>query len=247
MESGSGSVGSAGPAARSGGKRRRAELCAGLFGPGQARPDEILFTSCATESNNTAVFGTIAANPDRRHIVTTGVEHPAIFSVGEDLQRRGFEVSFVPVDSDGQIDRVEFVRALRDETLMVSVMHANNEVGTLQPVAEIAARAQSRGILSHSDCAQSTGKIPVILAELGVDMISVAGHKLYGPKGVGLLCLREGVEIPNLMFGAPHEGGRRPGTRAGRRPRSTPPSSRRESAMPGSGSPARRGNGRVRP
>ena len=147
-----------------------------------------------------------------RHIVTTAVEHPAVSEVCRHLESRGFSTTYVPVDDFGRVDPDRVAAAFTDQTVLVSVMHANNEVGTLQPVAEIAARARARGILSHSDCAQSAGKIPVTLDGLGVDMISVAGHKLYAPKGVGLLCLRSGVDIPNLMFGAGHENGRRPGT-----------------------------------
>jgi cysteine desulfurase len=183
---------------------------------GQARPDEILFTSCATESNNTAVFGTIAANPDRRHIVTTGVEHPAIFSVGEDLQRRGFEVSFVPVDSDGQIDRVEFVRALRDETLMVSVMHANNETGVIYPVEELSriTKETEPSIVFHTDATQTVGKLPIDLrgSFQHVDLLSFSGHKLHAPKGVGALFIRRGTRCRPFLLGGHQEDGRRAGT-----------------------------------
>ena len=178
-----------------------------------AEPKDIIFTSGGTEANNHAIIGAALANKDRgRHIVTTAVEHPAVSDVCRHLESRGFSTTYVAVDEFGRTDPDEVAAAFTDQTILVSVMHANNEVGTLQPVAEIAARARARGILSHSDCAQSVGKIPVTLDGLGVDMISLAGHKLYAPKGVGLLCLRSGVEIPNLMFGAPHENGRRPGT-----------------------------------
>jgi cysteine desulfurase len=198
------------------GRRTRAAVekargqAAALLG---ARPENIIFTSGGTEANNHAIIGAALANQDRgRHIVTTAVEHPAVSDVCRHLETRGFTTTFVPVDGFGSTDPDQVAAAFTDQTVLVSVMHANNEVGTLQPVAEIAALARARGILSHSDCAQSTGKIPVTLDGLGVDMISVAGHKLYAPKGVGLLCLRDGVDIPNLMFGAPHEHGRRPGT-----------------------------------
>ena len=183
---------------------------------GRARPDEILFTSCATESNNTAVFGTIAANPDRRHIVTTGVEHPAIFSVGEDLRRRGYEVSFVPVDSDGQIDRVEFVRALRDDTLMVSVMHANNETGVVYPVEELSriTKETEPSIVFHTDATQTFGKLPIDLrgSFKHVDLLSFSGHKLHAPKGVGALFIRRGTRCRPFLLGGHQEEGRRAGT-----------------------------------
>jgi len=183
---------------------------------GNARPDEILFTSCATESNNTAVFGTIAANPDRRHIVTTGVEHPAIFSVGEDLQRRGHEVSFVPVDSDGQINRTEFVRALRSDTLLVSVMHANNETGVIYPVEELSriTKETDSGIVFHTDATQTVGKLPIDLhgSFKNVDLLSFSGHKLHAPKGIGALFIRRGTRCRPFLLGGHQEDGRRAGT-----------------------------------
>jgi cysteine desulfurase len=144
--------------------------------------------------------------------VTTAVEHSAVSEVCRHLETRGFTTTFVPVDEYGRTDPDRVAEALTDRTVLVSVMHANNEVGTLQPVAEIARLARDRGILCHSDCAQTTGKVPVTLDGLGVDMLSVASHKVYGPKGSGILCVRPGVELPNLMFGAGHEQGRRPGT-----------------------------------
>jgi cysteine desulfurase len=178
-----------------------------------AEPGSIIFTSGGTESNNHAIIGAALVGRERgRHIVTTAVEHPAVTEVCRHLETRGFITTFVPVDPCGRVEADRVAAAFTDQTVLVSVMHANNEVGTLQPVAEIAALARERGILSHSDCAQSTGKIPVTLDELGVDMISVAGHKFYAPKGVGVLCLRPEVALPNLMHGAGHERGRRPGT-----------------------------------
>jgi cysteine desulfurase len=198
------------------GRRARAavdkarEQAASLLG---ARPQNIIFTSGGTEANNHAIIGAALTNRERgRHIVTTSVEHPAVSEVCRHLESRGFTITYVPVDGHGRVDPAQVAAAFTPQTVLVSVMHANNEVGTLQPVAEVAALAREHGILSHSDCAQSTGKIPVTLDGLGVDMIAVAGHKLYAPKGVGLLCLREGVALGNLMFGAAHEGGRRPGT-----------------------------------
>ncbi len=178
-----------------------------------ADPEGIIFTSGGTEANNHAILGAALAARDRgRHIVTTAVEHPAVSEVCRHLESRGFTTTYVPVDEYCRIDPDQVAAAITDQTVLVPVMHANNEVGTLQPVAEVAALARARGILSHTDCAQSAGKVPVSLDGLGVDMISAASHKLYGPKGTGILCLRSGVELPNLMFGAGHESGRRPGT-----------------------------------
>lgn len=183
---------------------------------GNARPPEILFTSCATESNNTAVFGSINANPDRRHIITTGVEHPAIFSVGEDLQRRGVEVDFIPVDADGQIDRVEFVRALRSDTLMVSVMHANNETGVIFPVEELSriTKETDESIIFHTDATQTVGKLPIDLrgSFKHVDLLSFSGHKLHAPKGIGALYIRRGTRCRPFLLGGHQEDGRRAGT-----------------------------------
>ena len=150
---------------------------------GHARPPEVLFTSCASESNNTAVFGTIAANPERRHIVTTAVEHPAIFEVARDLERRGFEVDFIPVDTQGRIDTVEFVRALRPDTLLVSVMHANNETGVVFPIEELSriTKETDPSIVFHTDATQTVGKLDIDLRESlkHVDLLSFSGHKLH--------------------------------------------------------------------
>jgi len=178
-----------------------------------AKPDNIIFNSGGTEGNNHAIIGAALAGQERgRHLVTTAIEHPAVGDVFGHLESLGFTTTMVPVDRFGMVDPDQVAAAFTDQTVLVSIMHANNEVGTVQPVARIAAAARARGIISHSDCAQSAGKIPVGLEELGVDMLSVAGHKIYAPKGVGLLCVRSGMELPNLMFGAGHEGGRRPGT-----------------------------------
>ncbi len=181
-----------------------------------ARPDEILFTGCATESNNTALFGTIAANPARRHIVTTGVEHPAIFEVARDLERRGFEVDFVPVDRSGRLDLGAYVRALRPDTLLVSAMHANNETGVVFPVADIAriAKETDPSIVVHTDATQSTGKLPIDLRGdfAHVDLLSFSGHKLHAPKGIGVLFIRRGTPCRPFMLGGHQEDGRRAGT-----------------------------------
>jgi cysteine desulfurase len=183
---------------------------------GHARPSEILFTSCASESNNTAVFGTIAANPDRRHIITTGVEHPAIFEVGHDIERRGFEVDFVPVDPQGRLDKTEFVRALRPDTLLVSTMHANNETGVIFPVEELAriTKETDPSIVFHTDATQTVGKLEIDVrgSFKNVDLLSFSGHKLHAPKGVGALFIRRGTPCRPYLLGGHQEDGRRAGT-----------------------------------
>ena len=183
---------------------------------GHAKAPEILFTSCATESNNTAVFGTIAANPERRHIITTEVEHPAIFEVAKDLQRRGFEVDFVPVDTQGRIDLTEFVRALRPDTLLVSVMHANNETGVVYPIEELSriTKETDTSIVFHTDATQSVGKLEIDLRDSfkNVDLLSFSGHKLHAPKGIGALFIRRGTPCRPYLLGGHQEDGRRAGT-----------------------------------
>jgi len=183
---------------------------------GNVRPSEVLFTSCATESNNTAVFGTIAANPERRHIVTTAVEHPAIFEVCKDLERRGFEVDFIPVDTQGRLDVGEFVRALRSDTLLVSVMHANNETGVIFPVDELSriTKETDPTIVFHTDATQSVGKLAIDLrgSFKHVDLLSFSGHKLHAPKGIGALYIRRGTRCRPFLLGGHQEDGRRGGT-----------------------------------
>ncbi|OFX25416.1 MAG: cysteine desulfurase NifS [Anaeromyxobacter sp. RBG_16_69_14] len=176
-------------------------------------PSEVLFTSGGTESNNHALQGAFLANRDRGdQVITTAVEHPAVLEPLRFLERFGACVTIVPVDSRGRVDPDAVRRAITDRTVLVSVMHANNEVGTVQPVAEIAAIAHAAGATCHTDAAQSVGKIATRVDELGVDLLSVAGHKLYAPKGVGALYVRQGTRLESFMHGAGHEGGRRAGT-----------------------------------
>jgi cysteine desulfurase len=174
--------------------------------------DEVIFTSGGSESNNHALKGAFFAQGLSGHIVTTQIEHPAVLNPCRFLERLGASVSYLPVDRFGRVDPEDVRRALTPRTILISVMHANNEVGTLQPVSEIARIARERGILFHTDAAQSAGKIPVRVDELGVDMLSLAGHKLYAPKGVGVLYVRNGVALEPLIHGAGHESGRRAGT-----------------------------------
>ena len=176
-------------------------------------PGEVLFTSGGTESNNHAIKGAARALRGKgNHLVTSAVEHPAVTEVCASLSAEGFEVSVVPVDAAGLIDLAALERAIGKRTILVSVMHANNEVGTIQPIGEIVRLARRRGILVHTDAAQSVGKVPVDTGGLGVDLLSVAGHKLYAPKGVGALYIREGVRLATFLHGAGHESGRRAGT-----------------------------------
>lgn len=183
---------------------------------GGVDPREILFTSCATESNNAAIYGVLKANPARRHVITTTVEHPAVLEVCRDLQRSGYDVTFLPVDRDGNLDVREFIRALRPDTLLVSVMHANNETGVVFPVEELArlAKETDPNILFHTDATQSVGKIPIRLRHefRHVDLLSFSGHKLHAPKGIGALFVRRGTPCKTFLLGGHQEEGRRGGT-----------------------------------
>ncbi|MBU0639120.1 MAG: selenide, water dikinase SelD [Planctomycetes bacterium] len=178
-----------------------------------ARPDEIVFTSGGSESNNLAIRGAALARRDQgNHIITSAIEHPAVTEVCRYLETQGFRVTFVPVDETGLVNPADVARALNPSTVLITIMHANNEVGTIQPIREIAELARDNGVLMHTDAAQSIGKIRVNVDELGVDLLSVAGHKLYAPKGVGALYVRTGVRPQKLIFGADHERGWRAGT-----------------------------------
>ncbi len=183
---------------------------AGLLG---CRPGEIVFTSGGTESNNHAIRGIAGAMKSiGRHIITSTIEHPAVSEVCRFLERDGFETTFVPVDGRGVVDIETLRRAVRPDTILITIMHANNEVGTIQPVAEIAGIAAAGGIAMHTDAAQSVGKIACNVQQLGVDLLSLAGHKLYAPKGVGALFVRQGVLPDKFCFGAGQESGWRAGT-----------------------------------
>ena len=178
-----------------------------------AEVNEIVFCGCATEANNLAIRGVARALRDKgRHLVTSAVEHPAVEQPLRRLADDGWEVSVLPVDSQGQVSVAALTDALREDTVLVSIMHANNEVGTIQPLAEISAITRPRGILLHTDAAQSAGKISFSVDELGVDLLTLAGHKFYATKGIGALYVRRGTPLHPLLVGAGHEAGLRPGT-----------------------------------
>jgi cysteine desulfurase len=186
------------------------EQLAGLIG---AQAEEIVFTGCATEANNLALLGVARAmGVERRHLVVSAVEHPAVMAPALHLRDQGWTLTVVPVDRFGQISIDQLASALRPDTALVSVMHANNEVGSLQPIREIARMTRERGILLHTDAAQSAGKLPLNVDKLGVDLLTLAGHKFYAPKGVGALYVRAGTPIRPALHGAEQEHGLRPGT-----------------------------------
>ena len=181
----------------------------------QAHPDEVVFTSGGSESNNAAIKGAVWPRLEAHgnaHMVCSAIEHPSVRKCFEHLVKQGATLTVLPVDRCGRVSPNDLRAALRPNTALVSVMHANNEVGTVQPIAELAAAARSAGALFHTDAAQSVGKIGVSVKALGVDLLTIAGHKLYAPKGVGALYIREGVRLAKLVHGAGHERGRRAGT-----------------------------------
>ena len=178
-----------------------------------AEPDEIYFTSGATEADNWAIVGAALARESKgRHIITSAIEHHAVLETCEFLQKRGYELTILPVDSDGIVNPEDVLRAITDRTILISAIHANNEIGVIEPIAEIGAIAREKGVLFHTDATQSVGKIPVDVNDLKVDMLSLSGHKIYGPKGVGALYIRKGVRILPYMHGGGQESKKRAGT-----------------------------------
>lgn len=177
------------------------------------QPAEVIFTSGGTESNNYAIKGVALAGFERgNHIITSAVEHPAVVEVGHWLEAQGFCVTVLPVDEYGLVDPADLEQDITPNTLLVTIMHANNEVGTIQPIVELAKIAHRHDVLIHTDAAQSLGKIPIKVDTLGIDLLSIAGHKLYAPKGIGALYVRRGIQFAKLLHGAGQEDGRRPGT-----------------------------------
>ncbi|MCK9207110.1 MAG: cysteine desulfurase, partial [Salinivirgaceae bacterium] len=178
-----------------------------------AKPEEIVFTSCATESNNLAIHGFVLANKDKgKHIITSIVEHPAVTEVCKYLTTLGYEITYLPVDAFGKVNPADVEKAIRPDTALITIMHANNEVGTIQPISEIATIAKRNNITFHTDASQSVGKIDADVSKLGVDLLTIAGHKIYAPKGIGALYIKQGIKIENLFHGASQEKGIRPGT-----------------------------------
>ncbi|SMB98830.1 cysteine desulfurase [Thermanaeromonas toyohensis ToBE] len=178
-----------------------------------AQPEEIVFTSGGTEADNMALIGAAYANQKKgKHIITSSIEHHAVLDTAQYLQRQGFKVTFLPVTPEGLVRVEDVEEAITDETILISIMHVNNEVGTIQPIQEIGKLARERGIIFHTDAVQSVGKIPVNVDELNVDLLSASAHKIYGPKGVGCLYIRKGTRIQPLLHGGGQERKRRAGT-----------------------------------
>jgi cysteine desulfurase len=188
---------------------RAREAVASLVG---AEEGEIVFTSCATESNNAAMNAALAAKPNSRHIVTSVAEHSAVLNYCKAAERRGYRVTYLGVDADGLCDLEEFVESINDDTALVSLMWANNETGVLFPVEAIARVCHERGVLFHCDAVQAVGKIPVDVSRVEADYLTISAHKLYGPKGIGALCIRNRVPFEPMVIGGHQEGGRRGGT-----------------------------------
>ena len=195
------------------------EKVAALIG---ARPQEIVFTSGGTESDNHAIFGIVSSSftsfasstslTSHPHLITTAIEHEAVLNACQALEKHGVRVTYLPVDREGQIDLDQLRRAIRPETVLISVMHANNELGAVQPLAAIGRIAAEADVYLHTDAVQSAGKIPIDVNALGVDLLSISGHKLYAPKGIGALYVRGGTRVRQLLYGGHHQRGFRPGT-----------------------------------
>ncbi len=189
--------------------RRAREQVANLLG---CEPSELIFTSGGTESDNTAIKGMLATLPNKRKVITTRVEHPAVLSVCRDLENHGYTVVELAVDKKGRLDLTELEEQIDDDTALVTIMYANNETGVMFPVEEIAALVSSKGVVFHTDAVQVIGKIPINLSQSKIDLLSLSGHKLHGPKGVGVLYVRKGTRISPFMLGGHQEAGRRAGT-----------------------------------
>ena len=179
----------------------------------KAKPDEIIFTSGGTESDNLAIKGIAHRYQDKgKHIITTSIEHPAVLEVCRALTKAGFQVTYLPVNKEGLVELSSLESAIRDDTILISIMHANNEIGTIQPIEEIGKLAKEKEIFFHTDAVQSVGKIPTDVDKMGVDLLSLSAHKLYGPKGIGALYVRTGTRLQNIIQGGGHEKNLRSGT-----------------------------------
>lgn len=178
-----------------------------------AKPEEIVFTSGGTEADNFAIKGVAYANEKKgKHIITSSIEHHAVLSPCKYLEKQGFQVTYIPVDKYGLIEPDEVKKAITKETILINIMHANNEIGTIEPIAEIGKIAKEKEVYFHTDAIQTVGKIPVNVDEVNVDLLSLSGHKIYGPKGIGALMIRKGTRIQPLIYGGHHEKNRRAGT-----------------------------------
>lgn len=189
-------------------EQARQKIAAGL----NCDPDEIIFTSCGTEGDNTAIFSALEAQPEKRHIITTRVEHPAVLNVAKHYERKGYDVTYLSVDPKGMFDMDQYSTAFRPDTALVSVMYANNESGVISPIQEMAEIAKKHGVLFHTDAVQAVGKIPIDLKKLPVDYLVLSGHKIHAPKGVGALFVRKNAPFRPFMLGGHQEHGRRGGT-----------------------------------
>ena len=189
--------------------REARDQVAALLG---ASPDEIIFTSCGTESDNAAIRSALTSQPGKRHIVTSRVEHPAVRALCAQLKNEGYRVTELPVDSEGRLDMEQYRKSLTQDTAIVSLMWANNETGVIFPVEQAAELARARGILFHTDAVQAVGKIPINLGKTAIDMLSISGHKLHAPKGIGVLYVRKGTRFSPFLIGGHQEKGRRGGT-----------------------------------
>ncbi|WP_438426506.1 cysteine desulfurase family protein [Aquimarina macrocephali] len=178
-----------------------------------ATPEEIIFTSGGTESNNHAIIGTALAHKTKgNHIITSSIEHPAVLEVCKHLEGQGFKITYIDVDKNGIVDSNKIEKAILPETILISIMHSNNEIGSIQPIREIGEIAKKHNILFHTDASQSIGKITANVIDLNVDLLTIAGHKFYAPKGIGALYIKNGTSLHKLMHGAGHEFNKRPGT-----------------------------------
>ena len=176
-------------------------------------PEEIYFTSCGSESNNTALKGIAYANKEKgNHIITSKIEHPAILNSCKSLENKGFKISYIDVDKDGMLNLEKLESEITDQTVLISIMYANNEIGTIEPVKEIAQIAHSHGIIFHTDAVQAVGNIPIDVRKMNIDMLSLSGHKLYAPKGIGALYVKSGIEFERFMDGGHQEKNKRSGT-----------------------------------